>query len=67
MRVSEEDLKSSLRLAGVTSRQQVLAVILETTGDVAVIKKSDNISPWLFEGIRGEEHLSFMQESTKKE
>lgn len=66
-RLSEEDLKSKLRMAGVTSRQQVLAVILETTGDVAVIKKSDNISPWLFEGIRGQEHLSFMRESTNSE
>lgn len=66
-RLTEEDLKSKLRLAGVTSRQQVLAVILETTGDVSVIKKSDDISPWLFEGIRGAEHLSFMRESINSE
>ncbi len=66
-RLTEDDLKSKLRLAGVTSRQQVLAVILETTGDVSVIKKSDEISPWLFEGIRGAEHLSFMPESTNNE
>lgn len=62
-RLTEEDLKSKLRLAGVSSRQEVLAVILETTGDVSVIKKSDDISPWLFKGIRGAEHLSFMRES----
>lgn len=56
-RVTEEDLKSKLRGAGITSPDQVLAVVMETTGDVSVIKKNDNIDPWLFEGIRGEEHL----------
>lgn len=65
-RITEDDLKSKLRSSGITSPQQVLAVILETTGDVSVIKKSDEISPWLFEGIRGAEHLSFMQESNTK-
>lgn len=63
-RLTEEDLKSKLRSSGISSRKEVLAVILETTGDVSVIKKSDDISPWLFEGIRGSEHLSFMREST---
>jgi uncharacterized membrane protein YcaP (DUF421 family) len=63
-RLTEEDLKSKLRSEGITSPQQVLAVILETTGDVSVIKKSDQISPWLFEGIRGAEHLAFMREPT---
>lgn len=66
-RLTEDDLRSKLRSAGVTSRQEVLAVILETTGDVSVIKKSDNISPWLFEGLRGAEHLSFMREPTNNE
>lgn len=63
-RLTEDDLKSKLRMSGITSPQQVLAVILESTGDVAVIKKSDHVSPWLFEGIRGAEHLSFMKESS---
>lgn len=62
-RMTEEDLKYKLRAAGISSRQQVLAVILETTGDVSVVKKGDDISPWLFEGIRGAEHLTFMRES----
>lgn len=66
-RLTEDDLRSKLRSAGIASRQEVLAVILETTGDVSVIKKSDNVSPWLFEDIRGAEHLSFMRESTNDE
>lgn len=66
-RITEDDLRSKLRSSGVTSPQQVLAVILETTGDVSVIKKSDNISPWLFEDIRGAEHLPFMPEFKKHE
>lgn len=59
-RMTEEDLKSKLRMAGVTSPSQVLAVIFETTGDVSVLKKSDETTPWVFEGVRGVEHLSLM-------
>lgn len=60
-RVSEGDLKSKLREAGVTHPDQVLAAILETTGDVCVLKKSDQVSPWIFDGVRGVEHLPFMK------
>ncbi|REL33856.1 DUF421 domain-containing protein [Rhodohalobacter sp. SW132] len=64
-RITEEDLKSKLREAGVVSEDQVLAVVLETTGDVSVMKRSDRISPWIFKGIRGEEHLSFMKDENQ--
>lgn len=56
-RLSEEDLKSKLRLAGVTHRSQVLAVVFETTGDISVLKMSDEVDPWVFDGIRGAERL----------
>lgn len=59
-RITEEDLKSKLRSAGITAKEQVLAVVLETTGDVSVLKKNDDITPWIFQGIRGAENLSFM-------
>lgn len=62
-RMTEEDLKAKLRMAGVTSPSQVVAVIFETTGDVSVLTKSDEITPWVFEGVRGVERLSFVSDA----
>lgn len=56
-RITEEDLKSKLRMAGVTHPRQLLAVVLETTGDVSVLKITGEVDRWLFEGIRGAERL----------
>jgi len=63
-RMTEDDLCSRLRLAGITHPKQVLAVIFETTGDVSVIKATDEVDPWLFEDIRGTETLSLSSEPT---
>jgi len=63
-RMTEDDLCSRLRLAGITHPKQVLAVIFETTGDVSVIKATDEVDPWLFEDIRGAETLSLSSEPT---
>ena len=57
-RMTADDLRSKLRFAGVAHPRQVLAVVFETTGDVSVIKAGDDADPWLFEGVRGAEHLS---------
>jgi len=59
-RISEDDLRSKLRLAGVSHPSQVLAVVFETSGDVSVVKTSDRVDPWVFAGVRGAEHLPFM-------
>ena len=56
-RLSVDDLRSRLRMAGVTHPDQVLAVVLETTGDVSVLKNGSKVDPWVFEGVRGAEHL----------
>jgi len=56
--MTEQDLKSKLRMAGVTHPSQVLAVVFETTGDVSVMKTGEDVDPWLFEDVRGAEHLS---------
>lgn len=56
-RVTEDDLRSKLRLAGVTDRRQVLAVVFETTGDCAVLREGDTLDPWLLTKVRGAEHL----------
>ena len=57
-RLTVSDLKSKLRMAGITHPNQVMAVVLETTGDVSVLRVSDQLDPWVFEGIRGAEHLA---------
>ena len=57
-RMTEEDLKSKLRMAGVVHPRQVLAVVLETTGDVAVLKQTDEeLDPDIFSDVRGIERL----------
>lgn len=56
-RMTEDDLRSKLRMAGISHPDQVLAVVFETSGDVSVVKKSDDADPWVFASIRGAEHL----------
>lgn len=56
-RMTEEDLKCQLRLDGITHPSQVLAVVFETTGDVSVLRRQDDVSSWMFEGVRGAERL----------
>lgn len=56
-RMTEADLKSKLRGAGISHPDQVLAVVLESTGDVSVIKACDDYDASLFEGVRGAEQL----------
>ena len=61
-RMTEDDLRSKLRMAGVTHPDQVLAVVMESTGDVAVLRSGAQVAPWIFQGIRGAERLPFMRE-----
>ena len=56
-RVSREELWGQLRLAGVRHRQQVHAVVLETSGDVSVIRAGQPIDEHLLDGVRGVEAL----------
>lgn len=62
-RMTEDDLRSKLRMAGVTHPDQVLAVVMESTGDVAVLKSGGRVAPWIFQGIRGAERLPVTPES----
>jgi uncharacterized membrane protein YcaP (DUF421 family) len=57
-RVSREELWSQLRLAGVHRRDQVRAVVMETTGDMSVLRVGEPFDEELMAGIRGREHLS---------
>ncbi len=64
-RMTVEDLKSKLRMAGIRDRKQLLAVVFETTGDVSVVQRGEPIDPWIFEGLRGGERLDFISESAR--
>jgi uncharacterized membrane protein YcaP (DUF421 family) len=56
-RVSSEELWSQLRLAGVHSRSQVRAVVMETTGDISVLREGEPFDDELLSGVRGAEQL----------
>lgn len=50
-RVTEDDLLAKLREANVTSLDQVLAVVLESTGDVSVLHGEGPLDPDVLEGV----------------
>ena len=56
-RMTQGDLYSKLRMAGITHPDQLLAVVFESTGDVSVMKKSDQVDFALFDGVRGADQL----------
>ena len=56
-RVSREELWSQLRLTGVHRRDQVRAVIMETTGDISVLRAGEPLDAELLQGVRGAERL----------
>jgi uncharacterized membrane protein YcaP (DUF421 family) len=55
--MSIDDLNAPLRMAGITHPNQILAVVMETTGDVSVLKNDGLVDYSLFEGVRGAERL----------
>ena len=55
--VSVDDLRAKLRERGVTRRDEVLAVILETTGDITVLTGHTRAEAWLLDGVRGADRL----------
>lgn len=56
--VTTDDLNANLRQAGIARRADVLAVILETTGDVSVIERGAGFDVELFSDVRGRERLA---------
>jgi len=54
VRMTADDLRSHLRLAGIIHPKQVLAVTMESTGDIAVLRVDNQaceVSPALFCGV----------------
>lgn len=60
-RMSRAEVWSQLRQAGVRQRSEVLAVVLETAGDLSVLRVGDDIDAELLRGIRGAEALAGRQ------
>lgn len=59
--MTRNDLRSKLRLAGVTRFEQVGAVVLEATGEVSVLTQEPGgpaIDPDLFQRVQGREMLT---------
>lgn len=56
-RISREELWAQLRLSGVFHRDQVRAVIMETTGDMSVLTGDEPFDDELLTGVRGAERL----------
>jgi uncharacterized membrane protein YcaP (DUF421 family) len=56
-RMSKGDLFTKLRMSGVAHRNDVFAVIFETTGDVSVIKRDAPVDRALFSDVRDAERL----------
>ena len=56
-RVSREELWAQLRLAGVQRREQVRAVIMETTGDMSILQGEGPFDAELLQGVRGADRL----------
>jgi len=50
-RVTRADVIAKLREANVTDLQQVLAVIIETTGDISVLHGEGPLDETLLEGV----------------
>lgn len=51
--VTRSDVWAKLREANVTDYDQILAVILETTGDVSVLHGDGPLEPGLLDGVQG--------------
>ena len=63
--LSTSDVQEVLRKNGLKSKTEVFAVIMETTGDMSVIKNNETIPDWtLFDDIRDSDLLIEPKESS---
>lgn len=56
-RIAQRDIVAKLREANVTHPSQILAVVLETTGDVSVLHGDGPLDGSLLEGVRGADEM----------
>jgi uncharacterized membrane protein YcaP (DUF421 family) len=55
--VAEDELRQKLRLAGIRNLSEVQCVVLERTGAVSVVRRSEPLDPWLFSDVPGVQDL----------
>ena len=55
--VTKDDVWAKLREANVTRYDQILAVVLETTGDISVLHGEGPLEPGLLEGVEDSDRL----------
>ncbi|MDO5745967.1 MAG: DUF421 domain-containing protein [Micrococcaceae bacterium] len=55
--VSENEIIARLRLAGIRSREEVACVILESTGEISVLRAGIGIEPEFLRNVKGAELL----------
>lgn len=55
--VSLDDVRAKLRESGALRRDEVIAVILESTGDISVLKGDEGVEAWVIEGVRDADRL----------
>lgn len=51
-RVTEAELRSRLRLAGIRAEEEVAAVVLESTGTISILRRGMPIEPAMLNGVR---------------
>ncbi|MDY5839323.1 MAG: DUF421 domain-containing protein [Corynebacterium camporealensis] len=56
--VSDSDINSAVRKAGLGRREDVQLLILEPTGHLSVIKAGQAVDPALFKDVHGAEHIA---------
>lgn len=49
--VAEDELRQRLRLAGIRRLDEVQCVVLERNGTVSVIRRGDDVDPWLLADV----------------
>ena len=66
--LSTSDVQEVLRKNGIKAKTEVFAVIMETTGDMSVIKSNDVEPDWsLFDDIRDSELLLGASKNSKSQ
>lgn len=55
--ITHADIAASLRRSGLTSLQQVYAMVLESNGTMSIITDGSTVDPQMFSGVEGAESL----------
>lgn len=65
-KLTEADLRQSLRQAGVTNMEEVEAVVIERDGSISVLASDELIDSYLLEGVTGYEEYHSLQSPNRR-